>query len=356
MDIIQEYSQAGFALIPLTGKDPIEGLCNWPNTPVDPDMRRIDMLGNYGVIAGARLIIDVDCKKGAKGKESFARLTQDAGLEKGWETRTFVVQTGSGGFHIYLSAPDDYAMPKHLTKYPGLEFLHGPTKHHPKGFYVVGPESIHPDTNTAYKVIYGSPKAITAMPESLRDILQVPEIARLGPEPEKGFTDDDPLNIERFKELLRDMPVVSVGNQRNSAYVAACRGRDFGLSLAKCTEVLQKEYNGVKLQPPIREEEIEESARNAYKYARSKAGHLNVSAIFKATNVGEPLNTGALAYDISPKGQPQKTLNNCVNYLTALPPLAEVFRFNAFSQLVEINSTAPWYKERGSKGATVTRT
>lgn len=344
MDIIQEYAQAGFALLPLNEKKPaVEKGVDWTRFSPDPTLCRVDFLGNYGVIAGPRLIIDVDCKKGQPGKKSFAQLTKDVKLNTGWESGTLVVRTGTGGFHIYLNMPVECSIRKHYKEYPGLEFLHGP-------FYVVGPESIHPDTQIPYKVIFGAPGALLDVPKGLLEILGQPEVEVLGARPEKGFVDDDPLNVERFLEILASMPVVPVGNQRNSAYIAACRGRDLGLSREKCIEVLKASYNNVKLIPPILDSEIEETSRNAYSYAKGAAGSLNVSAIFKTAEAGEPIDFGKIAYDMSTKGAPQKTLNNAVNYLITLPQVQDAFRFNVFSGMIEINSNAPWYKERGAKG------
>lgn len=341
MDIVQQYARAGYALFPLNGKKPaVKG--DWSKTPVDPALCRADLLGNYGVVAGSRLIIDVDCKKGAPGLESFRKLTTDSGLERGWESETFVVKTGTGGAHIYLNMPAGRDIRKHHPDYPGLEFLHGP-------FYAVGPESIHPDTQKPYTVAFGAPGALLDVPGALLELITGVKIEVIGPQPERGFVDDDPLNIERFKELLASMPEVPVGNQRNSAYIAACRGRDFGVSQDTCIQVLKECYNNVKLQPPIQDTEVEEVVVNAYKYAKRQAGSLNVGAIFKTVEVGEPIDFGKIAYDMR-KGVPQKTLNNAVNYLITLPHVPEAFRFNVFSGMIEINSNAPWYKERGAKG------
>jgi predicted P-loop ATPase len=330
----------------LHGKKPAipEGT-DWKLIPKNPELSRTEIPGNFAVHTENRLVIDVDVKKGAKGKESYKQLCSDLGLAPNWERGTFVVRTGSGGFHVYLNCPDVETVLT-LKQYPGLEFRHGP-------FYVVGAGSIHPDTKQPYEVVFGQLDTLLDAPEALVDAIRVKKVETGGEQPEPGFVDDSDLNTARFIEILQSMPEVPVGNQRNSCYVAACRGRDLGLSKNKCIETLQTYYNGIKLKPPIQPTEVEETAKNAYKYAKDKAGHLNVAAIFKTAQVGDPLDFGEISYDLGAKGTPAKTLNNAVNYIATVPQLATAFRYNAFSGLVEIDSSAPWYKERGgmSRGA-----
>ncbi|MDP3014361.1 MAG: bifunctional DNA primase/polymerase, partial [Candidatus Subteraquimicrobiales bacterium] len=268
MDIIQQYAQAGYALFPLNGKKPVEAGVDWRVTPIDPSLSRIDFLGNYGVVAGKRLIIDIDVKKGAKGKESFAKLTQDLGLEKGWEKNTFVVRTGTGGYHVYLNMPSPMKLNKHHKDYPGLEFLHGP-------FYVVGPESIHPDTELAYGVVFGAPRALLDVPRPLLEALGKIETETLGPQPEKGFVDDDPLNIERFVQILNEMPAPSVGSRRDTIYIAGCRGRDLGISKQTCLHTIQEIFIPTKISPVLEAGEVEHTISSVYKYAQDKMGSLN---------------------------------------------------------------------------------
>jgi len=346
MDIVSRFAKAGYRIFPLNGKKPeLPKGTDWRKIPKDPELCRADILGNYGVHCESRLVIDVDVKKDAPGKESFKKLTEDSGLPVGWETKTFLVKTGTGGFHIYLDVPPGSQIGLYHPKYPGIEFRYGP-------FYVVGPESIHPETFKRYDILFGGPEKLLTCPSSILDIIIRPKIEKQGAEPEPGFIDDDPLNIERFKELLAGMPIIPKGEgQTNSLYIVACRGRDFGLSMNKTQEVIESDYNDIKLIPPVERAEIEHVVRSAYKYAKEKAGHLNVGAIFKSIEMGEKIDFGKLGFDYKPKSDtPQKTLNNCVNYLATLPQVQDAFRYNAFSGMVEINSSAPWYKERGTKG------
>lgn len=344
-DIVHELAQAGFRLFPLSGKKPdIKKGVDWKLLPKDDSLYAWDFAGNYAVHAENRLIIDIDCKHGQPGKASFKQLTKDIGETPGWESKTFVVRTGTGGFHIYFDVPLGSRIKLYHPSYPGLEFRYGP-------FYVVGPGSVHPETGKLYEAVFGFPKSLLSAPEKLLTLLDVPEVEHSGAQPEEGFEDDDPLNIKRFSEIITTMPEVQHGDRSNSIYIVACRGRDLGLSFEKCVEVIQKEYNSQKLTPPVDEGELEEVIKHAYKYARGKPGTLNIRSIFKTTKVGEDIGAvESLMYDTNKNAQPLKTLNNAVNYIGTLQPLKDVFRYNAFSGLIEISSHAPWFPERGDKG------
>lgn len=343
MDIVKLYARAGFAVFPLFGKIPPKDY-DWTKTPYDPDACKADFFGNYGVLIGPKyLVIDIDCKPGKDGKNSYKQLLADCNLAAGWESKTYVVQTGSGGFHIMLKLPGEYHIRKTLPQYKHIEWLS-------RNMYVVGPGSIHPETNKEYQVVFGTPETVMDCPAEILSIISTQAIETIGVQPETDFIDDDPLNVERFIELLDGMPEVSVGNQRNSAYIAACRGRDLGLSLPKCIDLLNQYYNGKKLSPPIREEEVTEVTRNAYKYAKNHAGNLNVSSIFKVIDVGDPVETDKLRYDVDKHNKILRTLNNVVNYIFSIPQIKDAFKYNVFSGLIEIDSSVPWYKERGSRG------
>lgn len=341
-DFVKLYAEQGFALIVLNGKVPLAK--KWQKTPPDIELTQDDLPNNYGVVLPANiLVIDVDVKKKAPGMASFAQLTKDLKLETGWEKSTFVVKTGTGGFHIYLQKTPELKIRKNLKEYPGIDFLS-------VGCFVVGVGSIHPDTAKTYDVVFGSPKEICPTPAGLEQMLVWVET--LSPEIAKDFIDDDPLNIERFVEIINGMPEAQQGNLRNSCYVTACRGRDLGISLNKCIETMLKYYNPVKLVPPLPDDQLEGTVKNAYLYAKGVPGNMNVGAIFKVVNLGDEDNDlGLVKYDTTAKGVVQKTLNNAVNYLRTVPALIDLFRFNTFNGYIELDSKAPWYKQRGEKGA-----
>jgi hypothetical protein len=81
--------------------------CPGENSTNDPDkIRKIwsrDPLAGIGLDCGRSkvFVVDVDCKDGAQGWESLARLEQEKGpLPRGWRSRT-----ANGGLHIILPDP-----------------------------------------------------------------------------------------------------------------------------------------------------------------------------------------------------------------------------------------------------------
>jgi predicted P-loop ATPase len=338
-DIIQEYSNAGFALFPISGKTP--QIPQWQKTQPNSSLIRADMPGNYGVVLPDNImVIDVDVKHG-DGRPHYTKLYQYLELSKGWEMDTFTVRTGTGGFHVYLRKPEGVKIRKSHPDYPNIDFLS-------RGNFVVGAESIHPDTHQPYLVVYRSPKEILDAPAALIELLEKPKNIIEGGQ--DGFTDDSTQNQNRFINLLENLPMVERGGQRNAAYIAACRGRDLGLSQRVTTNILDRNYNGVKLTPAIRADEIEECTRNAYKYAQNKPGNQNVGAAFATVEVEKTPEFSDLRYDQDKNGQATKTLNNAVNFITILLP--NIFRFNTFSNHVEVDTAAPWYGSRGSYSQT----
>jgi len=347
IDWVEAYAQAGYALFKLSGKHPAAKGVNWRKTLKDPDLTLLDMPGNFGIVIPSEiLILDIDCKKNQPGKESYKKLLNDCGLPAGWESETFVVQTGSGGYHIYLSKDPKIKIKKKLVKdYPGIDFLSS-------GCYVVGVGSKHPDTAVKYQPVFGSPESVLPAPPTILDKIKKAKIEEGGVSLNDNFIDDDPLNVERFIDILRDLPGAPEGSRASSCYVAACRGRDLGLSKGVCLETILTEYNN-KLEPPLEDSEIKQVIDSAYKYAQGVQGAKNVSSIFQTVTIESGDELKQLTYDTSAKGDIKPTLNNAVNYISTLPELAGMFKFNMFTGCTEISSSVPWYKQRGSSTASV---
>jgi predicted P-loop ATPase len=346
-DIVAQYAQAGFILFPLgigkKGKVPLAP--EWQKTGYDPGLTRQQLQGNFGVLAGEdHLIIDIDVKKGAPGMESYERLIKDLGIADVWSEETFCVQTGTGGFHIYTRKPKDATIKKTLKEYPGIDFISG-------NAFVVGAGCIHPDTGNEYLVRFRSPNDVCPAPAQLLELLApAPTVIDLSaPEP---LIDDDPINIERFIETLAQMPGAIEGGRSHNTYICACRGRELGLSTDICAQTILSHYN-TKCTPPLEAEEVTQTVTNAYNYAKGAPGSRNVKNIFTTAEVGEKIDLGDIKWDTTEDGNLRATLNNCVNHIATTSLIQQTFRFNVFTQSIEISSKAPWYPERGSKGANI---
>lgn len=120
--IISQYLEAGKRLTLLNGKQPI--IKDWTNRVIE-DKELLSHGGNLGWVLGScDLVVDVDPKNG--GEESFEKLLNHLRLNDPFLELIPTVMTPSGGFHIYLSLPDNlpYKLKKTMHKeYPGIDFL-----------------------------------------------------------------------------------------------------------------------------------------------------------------------------------------------------------------------------------------
>jgi len=93
----------------------------------------------YGIVLDAdTLVIDVDVHDPAKnGYAALERLSKDCGVDL-LDVAAFVVESPSGGRHLYFSKASDLKLPKSTQQYAGLDFLS-------EGCQVIGAGSTHVD-------------------------------------------------------------------------------------------------------------------------------------------------------------------------------------------------------------------
>lgn len=93
----------------------------------------------YGIVLDAdTLVIDVDVHDPAKnGYAALERLSKDCGTDL-LDVAAFVVESPSGGRHLYFSKASELKLPKSVQEYQGLDFLSA-------GCQVIGPGSTHVD-------------------------------------------------------------------------------------------------------------------------------------------------------------------------------------------------------------------
>lgn len=186
---------------------------------------------NVGVVAGDGLaVLDVDPDKG--GLDSLAELVSEHG-----KTSTFVVRTGSGGFHLYFQDDPADPLPQSAGRIgPGLDIRAGG-----KG-YVVGVGSTHP--NGQPYTIYEARK-LAPVPDWLRQLAreaksQVAELATSGAPIEAGAR-----------------------NEALASLAGSLRRR--GLSQAAIRAALLEENAG-RCRPPLEEYEVEAIAESVSRY------------------------------------------------------------------------------------------
>lgn len=114
-----------------------------------------------------QLVIDADPRNYPAGDNPLARLIADVGLPHGP-----TVETGGGGFHLYMRKPADMRVRDALPElYPGIEFK-------TVGRQVVVPPSVHPNGRRyEWDPLFGSDMAVPNVPDALLNLLRRPSTA-----------------------------------------------------------------------------------------------------------------------------------------------------------------------------------
>lgn len=224
---------------------------------------------NYGVAAGnGLLILDVDPKN--DGTATLVELERRHGALPD----TFAVCTPSGGAHYYFNGPNVSQRPVGR----GLDIR-------TLGGYVVGPGC---DTGARpYQI--ECPAEIADAPAWLIDLCGRPmERSALAAVPLVEL--DQPDAIKRGVEYLQAHKAVPSGERDDAIFKAAAQCKDFGLS-EDTTTALLIEHLQPKLAGDVPDEDIEETARNAYRYGKRPIGANSPAAEF------EPVEAPAEAAD-----------------------------------------------------------
>jgi predicted P-loop ATPase len=342
---IREVNLHGWATFPTKNKIPLEGH-NWKKQDPDPFFdESAYATGEYAVILRPTdLIIDLDPRNFPKDRNPWRELKATLGLQ-GFEDGTYIVKTGGGGLHIYLSKPADVRVRKTLKEYPGVDFLGG---YPGKGLYVLGPLSNH-ESGQKYKILKGNIDKIKAAPEALLKAIERGAVTDEKPDREISYSDDEQ-TIARYKEYLENAPVAVQGQNGDlTTYKISCRGRDLGLSPDKTYTLLLECYNG-RCNPPWSHEDLKAKVNNAYKYAEMAPGSLDPAKAFEAKPGADKKEKAYDEWDnqwlLKPDGSPKAVLKNAVMYLTIWPEIHKCLRFNELSQDVEITGELPWHGRR----------
>lgn len=165
-----DYTKAGFYLVPLSGKRPVEGWGGWQSRDSREALAYIGKNpGNIGIITGRRsrlAVLDYD------NQEAGLAFSEDYYDRTGG--RTASVQTGGdrGGVHYYFSLPEGQRLKGRNIRFRGERA--GELK--AEGGLVVAPPSLHPETGREYRFLVGLEELKEWGPE-------VESLAELEPEP-----------------------------------------------------------------------------------------------------------------------------------------------------------------------------
>lgn len=185
MQIIYDYTDAGFRVFPLWGvkngvcqcgiKDCISAgkhpsISHWQQVPVWSEEALESMIEHsittgFGICVDDHLIIDIDPRNG--GDESFKKLCADMDMDL-MALSGFTVATGGGGWHLYFTRPQG-AFAQSIEKYRGIDFK-------TNGF-VVGCDSIHKN-GMKYERDKGFPCDMAQAPDELLELLKRADVTR----------------------------------------------------------------------------------------------------------------------------------------------------------------------------------
>lgn len=327
---VEQFLKAGFALFPLEGKHPVKGYFEWQNTrPGTYGRKGARRDGNFGVVLQHDdLVVDIDPRNFKPGKNPVKELVDYLGES----LKSFTVQTGGGGLHIYFKKPIDFKIRKSHPKYPGVEFK-------TRGNYVVGPGSLHPDSKKIYFIKFGSVFKRYLAPKRLLELLKPADI--LAKEGLSKFSDDEQ-SQKRYTEYLFKAPIAEEGNKGDeTTFKVACRGRDFGLSPQVTYGLMLKWWNST-CRPPWGPEDLMKKVANAYQYNADVIGKHHPATDFEV--VEDPINE-KIKWDTNKEGGLKKTLSNTINFfLVKNSDLQDLFKFNDFTHDIEFTRPAPWHK------------
>lgn len=224
------------------------------------------------------LVVDVDIRDGKRGEKSLALL--EAINDE--IPPTYTVTTASGGEHRYFKVADSGCFPKQLADHIDLKG---------EGGYVVGPgSSIGERSYTAYGE--GAGADVADAPGWLCDFADHKRAAprdRVATAAALGDVDSESAIARAAEWLERSAPdaVEGDGGDLTTLKVAA-RVKDFGISQARCAELMDEHWNEQKAHPPWDFDELGVKVANAYRYGKDPIGVSNPEAEFEDTTAGKP--------------------------------------------------------------------
>ncbi len=337
---IRQYIDNGFILFPVTGKDKRLPM-GWQKTEYNAFLGVEDFPDNYGVcLQDDDLIIDVDPRNFVEGDKPHQRLAKDIGFDFKCTT---IVETGSGGLHMYLKKPTNCKVRRKHPDYRGIDFLS-------KGAFVIGAGSQNLITKKFYKIVKGEIGKSAPVPSPLLDKLQVTDQDFAKMNVIDGFIDDEQ-TVLRFKHwLIRAEVAVSGDNGNHITFRAACQGRRFGLSPVKTLE--QMEIWNEKCEPPWHPDELKIIVHNAYEYNSEPVGagspHADFSPIEKMDEEKE-IEVKIHWQRAKGGGLLPSSIHNVCNFFLCNPASEELHNllmYNLFTKNIEFSRKPVWLDPR----------
>ena len=156
-EFFKKCIELGYTFIKCIGKRPIEK--NWQYFTIEDSKKlEIEEDSNYGLlINGYFWILDIDIND--EGLSQWNKW-----INEYENPNTFIVKTGSGGFHYYFKKEGKFKNIKTKIKLNINSIQYGIDIKSGIG-QVIAPFSIHPDTGLEYKIVNGSIENIQSCPD-----------------------------------------------------------------------------------------------------------------------------------------------------------------------------------------------
>ena len=277
----QEYARQGFHIFPVRpgGKDPLVS-SGFKAATTDPETVARWWTewptANIGVWPGGsgRLVLDVDVKADAGGAVSLDALALMYGdLPEGAP----IIETPSGGWHVWLTLPWDAELPGNKPAAQGVDVRSA------NGYTILPPSRTDAGV---YAARQGTPALVRPgsapmIPEAWRTGALASAGGRAADNRTnaQGATDlDAPEDIERAEAYAATAPPAIEGEQGSTqTYKVACSIRDMGVSQDEAFRILDEIYNP-RCEPPwdstpdgMGPEYLASRVASAYRNARAAA-------------------------------------------------------------------------------------
>jgi predicted P-loop ATPase len=279
LETIALFHSNGFAVTPLRDKVPTKkGWQNNFNTSGD----NFDGVTSAGwVIPKDYVVMDVDnhSADGTKlGSDNLKRLSAHYGFDF-FKNAGVIVNTASGGYHLYYKTDTDKSILNSLADFPSVEFKH-------IGRQVVIPHSVLSDGRKyRYHILSRSFEDVIPLPENiLNDLTRgtaAPKIETVTKEETSTAVLDMPADVVACEEFLKEQPELLAGDRNNTFYQLACESKDRGLS-RKAVFKLLVTHNQEKVRPMLEVSEIKHCVNSAFTYSKNKTAVRSVSVDFAA--------------------------------------------------------------------------
>lgn len=211
------------------------------------------------------VVIDLDRKPAANGVAAFEEICRQNGIENFlMELDTLIVETPSGGYHLYFKSPFPCA---NKNDFPAGIDVRGAVG------YVVGPGCAIEATGEW--TVLDTEAEIAPLPEWLVKFVEEP--GRKDPRREEPVVEWDlESNLAQARAWLQEQPPAVQGdNGDDHMYYTVCALRDFAVSEGEIFRLLNEgdeDSWNARCDPPWPDNELEIKIENSFEYASNRPG------------------------------------------------------------------------------------